>query len=74
MDFPFEYLPLPEKGDVVDAVNRAGEVVCKGTVLAVTKVKSYSGTAVVRLKVPMEYVDEVRSMKRLPRNDLKQEV
>ncbi len=73
VDFPFEYLPLPEKGDVVDAVNRAGEVVCKGTVLAVTKVKSYSGTAVVRLKVPMEYVDEVRSMKRLPRNDLKQE-
>lgn len=73
VDFPFEYLPLPEKGDVVDAVNRAGEVVCKGTVLAVTKVKSYSGTAVVRLKVPMEFVDEVRSMKRLPRNDLKQE-
>lgn len=68
VDFPFEYLPLPEKGDVVDAVNRAGEVVCKGTVMAVTKVKSYVGTAVVRLKVPIEYVDEVRSMKRLPRN------
>lgn len=67
VDFPFEYLPLPEKGDVVDAVNRGGEVVCKGTVMAVTKVKSYGGTAVVRLKVPMEYVDEVRSMKRLPR-------
>lgn len=70
VDFPFEYLPLPEKGDVVDAVNRGGEVVCKGTVMAVTKVKSYGGTAVVRLKVPMEYVDEVRSMKRLPRKDI----
>ena len=69
VDFPFEYLPLPNKGDVVDAVDRGGEVVCKGTVLAVTKVKSYVGTAVVRLKVPMEHVDEVRSMKRLPRNE-----
>ena len=63
---------LCEEGDVVDAVNRGGEVVCKGTVLAVTKVKSYSGTAVVRLKVPMEHVDEVRSMKRLPRKDMKE--
>ena len=70
VDFPFEYIPLPEKGDVVDAVNRAGEVVCKGEVLQVTKVKSYSGTAVVRLKVPIDMVDEVRSMKRLPRTGL----
>lgn len=70
VDFPFEYLPLPEKGDVVDAVSRGGEFVCKGTVMAVTKVKSYGGTAVVRLKVPVEYVDEVRSMKRLPRKDI----
>ena len=73
VDFPFEYLPLPQKGDVVQAVNREGQVVCDGTVLAVTKVKSYAGTAVVRLKVPMEYVDEVRSMKRLPRDLVQQE-
>ena len=25
VEFPFEYLPLPEKGSTVDAVNRAGE-------------------------------------------------
>lgn len=68
VDFPFEYLPLPQKGDEVDAVGRDGQFVCKGTVMAVTKVKSYSGTAVVRLKVPVEYVDQVRSMKRLPRD------
>lgn len=74
VDFPFEYLPLPGKGDVVEAVNREGVTVCQGTVLAVTKAKSYGGTAVVRLKVPIQYVDEVRSMKRLPRHSLKQEV
>ena len=73
VDFPFEYLPLPESGDVVEAVNREGRVVCSGTVLSVKKPASYSGTAVVSLKVPLEYVDEVRSMKRLPRTSLKQE-
>ena len=71
VDFPFEYLPLPQKGEVVDAVNRAGEVVCKGTVMAVTKAASYNGTAVIRLRVPITCVDEVRSMKRLPRTNVK---
>lgn len=68
VDFPFEYLPLPSEGDVVDAVNRGGEVVCKGRVLKVTKLPSYAGTAVVRLGVPIEFIGEVRSMKRLPRS------
>ena len=71
VEFPFEYLPLPEKGSEVDAVNRAGETVCRGTVLAVTKLPAYAGTAVVRLAVPLELADEVRSMKRLPRTGLK---
>lgn len=30
IDFPFEYLPLPVEGDIVDAVSRGGETVCKG--------------------------------------------
>ena len=30
VSFPFEYLPLPQKGDEVDALNRAGEFVCRG--------------------------------------------
>ena len=50
VSFPFEYLPVPEKGAVVDAVNRAGETVCKGTV---TNVRN-----------PLAYKNEVRSMKR----------
>lgn len=67
VEFPFEYLPLPEKGDTVDAVNRGGEVVCKGTVTSVKKLKAYAGTAVVGIAIPKEYADEVRSMKRLPK-------
>ena len=67
IEFPFEYLPLPEKGDTVDAVNRAGEVVCKGTVTSVKKLPAFAGTAVVGIAIPKEYADEVRSMKRLKR-------
>lgn len=66
VDFPFEYLPLPEVGDIVDAVDRSGAVVCKGTVLKITKLKAYAGTAVVRISIPAEFIHEVRSMKRLP--------
>ncbi len=72
VDFPWEYLPLPRKGDRVEAVDRAGETVCAATVLEVTRRKSAAGTAVIRISLPAEQVDRVRSMKRLPRTTLKQ--
>lgn len=65
IDFPFEYLPLPEVGDIVEAVDRSGSVRCKGKVLKITKLSSYAGTTVIRISVPAEYVHEVRSIKRL---------
>ena len=67
IDFPFEYLPLPQEHQVVDAVNRYGEVVCKGIIKKVKQVKAYAGTTVVSMIIPIEFVDEVRSMKRLAR-------
>jgi Fe-S-cluster-containing hydrogenase component 2 len=67
VDFPFEYLPLPEKGQTVAAANRLGEEVCPGEVLSVKKAKSFDGTTVLGLLIPVEYADEVRTMKRRPR-------
>lgn len=67
VEFPFEYLPLPKKGDRVEAVSRGGEVVCEATVTNVRQLKAYGGTAIVAIAIPKEYADEVRSMKRLPR-------
>lgn len=67
VDFTYEYYPLPEKGDTVDAVGRDGGFICKGEVLQVMKAPAWKGTAVIRVKVPAEHVDTVRSMKRLPR-------
>ena len=67
VEFPFEYLPLPVYGDKVTAVDRAGESVCEGEVLSVRREAAYGETAVVGLLVPLHFADEVRSMKRLPK-------
>ena len=67
IDFPFEYLPLPEPGDKVEAVGRDGATVCEGTIVSVKKLPSYAGTAVIRMAVPKEHIMDVRSMKRLKR-------
>ena len=55
---------MPKKGDIVDAVNRAGETVCKGTVTNVKNPVAYKNTCVVTIAVPKAFINEVRSMKR----------
>ena len=63
MSFPYEFLPLPEKGSLVQGVSRAGEVLCQAQVLRIQRPKSFDLTAVVTLLVPKELAMEVRSMK-----------
>ena len=65
ISFPFEYLPLPEKGDVVDALSRGGEFVCKGTVVRVMNPVRNDHTPVITMAVPKVHIDEVRTMRRL---------
>ena len=64
VSFPYEYLPLPEKGQEVTAVDRQGKPVCKGEVVSVRNPKSYDRTPVVTVAVPVEYTEEVRSIER----------
>lgn len=63
--FPFEYLPLPKKGELVKMVDRYGQVLCNGTVVKVVASKRYDRTAVIYATYPNEYFEEVVSMKRL---------
>ena len=65
VSFPYEFLPLPKKGDIVQGVNRAGEVVCDAEVLRVQQPKGFDHTAVITVVVPKDLAMEVRSMKRL---------
>ena len=62
--FPYEYLYSFEVVDKVKAANRAGENVCEGTVKKIVLTAKSDATPIVTLEVPIEYVDEVRSIYR----------
>lgn len=57
---PYEFLPLPEEGALVDAVNRAGEVVGQARVVRVQNPPSFDRTAVIHVAVPKALAREVR--------------
>lgn len=65
VEFPYEYYPLPAKGDTVTVVNRFGEAVGKGTVVSVKQPKKFDNTAVIGVRVAKELADQVRGMKGL---------
>jgi Fe-S-cluster-containing hydrogenase component 2 len=60
---PYEYVPLPKVGDIVDGLNRAGKVVCQAEVKMVVNAKINDRTPIVTLIVPKELIMEVRSLK-----------
>lgn len=62
--FPYEYLPLPEAGETVDAVDRAGAVVGQGTVLRVVSTRAGNRTAAVSVEVAREHGMNVRGIRR----------
>ena len=69
VSFPHEYLPLPERGQMVEAVDRAGQTVCTAQVIRVADPPANDHTPVVTVAVPVELADVVRGMKRLPQEN-----
>ena len=63
VSMPYEFLPLPEKGSRADATDRDGKYVCEGVITEVRYVPSFDHTAVVKIRVPAEYTDEVRGFR-----------
>ena len=63
--FAYEYLPVPQKGDIVKAVDREGKVVCDATVEKIVSAKNYDMTKVVTITLPVEYVNTARGIERL---------
>lgn len=68
--FPHEYLPRPEVGDSVRAVNRAGEVVCQGRVVKVQSPPAFDKTTVITIAIPKSFAHEVRGIRRPHRREL----
>jgi ferredoxin len=65
LSFPYEYYPLPQAGDTVQAVDRHGKYICDGKVIRVQNPKSNDHTAVITIEYPNEYFEEVVSIKRI---------
>ena len=60
---PYEYLPLPEKGVTVTALDRAGKELGDAVVTAVRQSKRNDQTAVITIEVPREWSMRARSFK-----------
>ena len=64
VSFPYEYLPLPQVGAEVMALNRAGEYVCMGEVTKVMQPAAFKKTTVITIAIPKEFADDVRTIRR----------
>ncbi|MCQ2546510.1 MAG: 4Fe-4S binding protein [Clostridia bacterium] len=60
---PYEFIPIPEEGQEIDATDRQGKFVCKGIVQKIMYTDKFDHTNVVTIKIPKEYVNDVRGMK-----------
>ena len=61
--FPYEFLPTPQVGEKGMALNRQGKEVCDAEIVEVKKAPALDKTAVVTMKVPVEYVNSARFYK-----------
>ncbi|MEI7885470.1 MAG: 4Fe-4S binding protein [Clostridia bacterium] len=69
ISFPYEYRPLPIKGQLVTATDRFGASVCQAEVLEVQENKAFNKTAVITLKIPINYAETIRFMQRLAKGE-----
>ncbi len=60
---PYEFLPLPQVGDIVLGLDRRGNFICDAKVLRTVNAPSQDKTAVVWLEVPQKYLMQVRFFK-----------
>jgi Fe-S-cluster-containing hydrogenase component 2 len=63
IEMPYEYRPLPEEGEVVVALDRAGKEIGEATVSAVRKTKKMDQTATVIIEVPKEWSMKARAIR-----------
>jgi Fe-S-cluster-containing hydrogenase component 2 len=61
---PYEFLPLPEKGDTVIALDRSGKELGEAQVTGVRKTEKMDETSIVTIEVPGEWSMKARGVKR----------
>ena len=62
VEMPYEYRPLPEKGDIVTALDRAGQPLGDATVTAVKKTEKMDRTATIIIEIPRDWSMKARAI------------
>jgi len=60
---PYEFFPLPEKNDIVTALDRSGKKLGDALIVAVRKTKRMDQTAVITMEVPKKWAMTARAFK-----------
>jgi Fe-S-cluster-containing hydrogenase component 2 len=60
ISMPWEFLPLPERGQVGQGLDRDGQAICAARVVRVGHFHAPGDTAVLTVAVPLQCADEVR--------------
>lgn len=60
---PYEFLPLPEVGQIGTALDRSGAPLCEATIVNVKLLPVNDGTALLTMRVPGEMMDRARFYK-----------
>ena len=63
IEMSYEYRPLPQKGDIVTALDRAGQEIGDATVTAVKKTEKMDRTATVIIEIPRDWSMKARAIK-----------
>ena len=69
ISLPYEFLPLPSRGETVVALDRSGEPVCEAKVVRVLSSKALDRTPIVTLELPGEHAMAVRHFRRKETSD-----
>lgn len=60
---PYEFLPLPAKGDTGTALDRSGKEVCQAEIIEVKTLKAFDHTSLLTMKVPLGMAAKTRFYK-----------
>lgn len=61
---PYEFVPYPNINEQVHAINRAGEIIGKATIVKIQISKKQDKTALIHVKVPKDFLYEFVTIRR----------
>lgn len=62
IEVPYEYIPVPQEGEIVSCGDKSGNVVTTGKIIKVKCPKSYDRTTVIAVEIPKEHYLKIRTI------------